>query len=224
LSDAAQTVPFVIVSRMRRTSSVPLLTFQALSVFVTFAGPSLIPVRSVVAAMVGAVAILTIRQAFRVGAPPWPKGPAMDAFSAALGAVLFSMLCQIGTHHYMGTVSTLDCGTGAFLLMFSASTLWAPEVVGRPPLGRRMVYLTACAAWATVMAFPASALSDFATGAMIANRIADGSLSAEHAWFAEAMVNVVTLAPITGVIGAMFLGVIRPCLAFGALQKAGSSR
>ena len=132
LSDAMRTVPFVLASQIRRTVSAPLLAFQAISVFVTFAGPSLTPVRSAVAATLAAVAILAVRQAYRLEAPQWPKGPAMDALAAASGAVLFSILLQIAMpRRDVAPVAALDSGAGALLLVFFANVLWASRVSGR---------------------------------------------------------------------------------------------
>ena len=221
LSDAVRTLPFVIVSRIRRTSSAPLLAFQAVSVFATFAGPSVMPIRMGVSAMVAAVAILAFRQAYRVDAPPWPKGPAMDAFAASLGAVLFSMLSEIGTRANVWLMmSALDSGAGAFLLVFCASVLWAPGVGDRPPLRRRVVYLAACAAWAAAINFPAHMFRDFAFDVLLANRIIGGpGVSPEHAAFAETVVSLVSLVPTAGVLGGISLCVARPRLALSRPQK-----
>jgi len=220
VSDAIRTVPYIIVSRIRRTSSAPLLAFQVASTFLTFAGPTLIPVPSAVAATTAAATMLMIRQAYRADSRQWPKGPAMDAFSAVLGSIVFSLLWQTGTRDAVSLIAALDSGTGAFLLMFAASVLWAPKPIARPGLRRRIVYLAACAVWATVLGVPASMFSGFATGALIENSAAAGSVSAGSALFPDTVVTVVTLAPIAGVIGAMFLCVTRPRLALGAFQHA----
>jgi hypothetical protein len=219
--DALLTLPFVIVSRIRRTSSAPLLAFQALSVFATFAGPSVMPTRMAVSAMVAAVATLAIRQAYRVHAPRWPIGPAMDAFAASLGAVLFSMLSGIGTRGNAWLVITaLDNGVGAFVLMFCASVFWAPGVVGRPPLRRRVVYLATVAAWAAAINFPAHMFRAFAFDMLLANGVIGGSgVSPQHVLLAETAVSLVSLVPTAAVLGAILLCVARPRLALGRPEK-----
>jgi hypothetical protein len=221
LRDAMWTLPFVIVSRIRRTSSAPLLALQAFCVFATFAGPWMIPVSIAVWAMAAAVAVLAIRQAYRVDAPRWPKGLAMDALAASLGAALFGMLSQIGTRANVWlAVDALDGGAGAFLLVFGASVLWAPGVVDRPPLRRRVVYLAACAAWATAINFPAHMLRDFAFDMMLANRIIGGpGVSPEHLLLAETAVSLVSLVPSAAALGAIFLCVAHPRLALGQPEK-----
>ena len=219
LKDAMRTLPFVIVSRIRRTSSASLLALQAFSVFATFAGPWMIPLPMAVSAMAAAVAILAIRQAYRVDTPRWPKGPAMDALAASMGAALFCMLPQIGAHVSVW-LGALDGGAGAFLLVFCASVLWAPGVVNRPPLRRRVVYLAACAAWATAINFPAHMFRDFAFDVLLANRIIGGpGVSPEHAAFAETVVSLVSLVPTAAVLGAISLCVARPRLALSRPQK-----
>ena len=233
LKDAMRTVPFVIVSRIRRTSSAPLLAFQALIVFATFAGPPLMPIRTAVSATVAAVAILALRQAYRVDAPSWPKGLAMDALTVSLGAVLFSILSVvlfsrlsvIGTRVDIWLVSALDCGAGAFVLLFCTKVLWATDVAGCPPLRRRVVYLAACAAWATVIAVPVSMFAGFAAGVLMENHIIGGpGVTPENVLFAQAVVAVMSFAPTAAVIGAMSLCAARPRLAFGVLQKTASAR
>ena len=219
LKDAMWTLPFVIVSRIRRTSSAPLLAFQAFSVFAAFAGPWMIPIPMAVSAMVAAVAILVIRQAYRVDAPRWPKGPAMDALAASMGAALFSMLPQIGAHVSVW-LGALDGAAGAFLLVFCASVLWAPGVVDRPSLRRRVVYLATCAAWATAINFPAHMIRAFAFDMLLANRIIDGpGVLPEHVLLAETVVSLVSLVPAAAVLGAIFLCVARPGLALSRPQK-----
>jgi hypothetical protein len=221
LKDATLTLPFVIVSRIRRTSSAPLLAFQALSVFATFAGPWMIPIPMAVSAMAAAVAILAIRQAYRVDASRWPKGPAMDALAASLGAVLFAILSEIGTRGSRWLmIDALDCGAAAFLLLFCASVLWTSDVIGRPPLRRRVVYLAVCAAWGTLIGFVASMSRDFAFDVLLANRIIGGpGVSPEHAAFAETVVSLVSLVPTAAVLGAISLCVARPRLALSRPQK-----
>ena len=225
LRDAMRTLPFVIVSRIRRTSSAPLLAFQAFCVFATFAGPWMTPIPMAVSAMAAAVAILAIRQAYRVDAPRWPKGLAMDALAAALGAALIGILSQIGTRANVWlAVDALDGGAGAFLLVFGASVLWAPGVVDRPPLRRRVVYLAACAAWATAINLPVNMFRAFAFDVLLANRIIGGpGVSPEHVLFAETVVSLVSLVPNAAVLGAIFLCVARPRLALSRPQKTASA-
>ena len=223
LKDAMWTLPFVIVSRIRRTASAPLLAFQAFSVFAIFAGPWMIPIPTAISAMAAAVAILAIRQAYRVAAPRWPKGPAMDALAASIGAALFSVLPQIGAHVSVWP-GALDGGAGAFLLVFCSSVLWAPGVVNRPPLRRRAVYLATCAAWATAINFPAHMFRDRAFDMLLANRIIGGpGVSPEHVLLAETMVSLVSLVPTAAVLGAMVLCVARPRLALSRPQKTAPS-
>ena len=206
--DAVRTVPFVLASRIRRTSSAPVLASQAVCVLVNFVDRSMVSVATAIAASATAVAILGLRNAYRVTQPQWPKAPAMDALVAMPVALLVHQVLNVTIGQPFRPMYAFVNATQAFLLLFAAGVLCSPRLVGAPAIGRRVVYILACLTWATVAALVAVVFTGFASGLLFVLMFRVGG-SGTNPTLASVTGTLWSLAPVAGALIAVFL-----CAAF----------
>ena len=85
--EALTTIPAVVASRIRRTSSVGLLAMQAIGVCVAFWKSTPSGLVEMVTSAAGALIMLVARDAYRSSVQAWPRTAAIDALAAVAGAV-----------------------------------------------------------------------------------------------------------------------------------------
>ena len=102
--EALTTIPFVVASRIRRTSSVGLLTLQVIGVCVGFWTSTPSGLAEMATAAAGALIMLLARDAYRGSVQAWPRTAAGDVLAAVAGAV--------AVQGVLAAVAHSSCDTG----------------------------------------------------------------------------------------------------------------
>jgi hypothetical protein len=205
IADVVRSVPFLVASRIRRTTLVPLLASQGLCVLVNFVDRSLTSVMTALAAAASAATVLALRNAYRVRTPQWSQSPAMDALVAMPIALTVHQILTVAAGQEFRPMYDFVNATQSFLMLFALGVLWSPHVLDKPAIGRRLMYIVACLAWCTLLAAVAAALTGFATGLVVTLMTSSAVSLGTRLTFAWVIGRIWDVAPVAGALLAVFV-------------------
>ena len=171
--EALTTIPAVVASRIRRTSSVGLLAMQAIGVCVAFWKSTPSGLVEMATSAAGALIMLVARDAYRSSVQAWPRTAAIDALAAVAGAVAVQgVFAAVANASSFNPPIVLGNSLAAFFLVFVPRVLSGRGAVSMPPVRDRVRFVLVSLVWAAVFAVAASvvvgAVSGLLFGAMAA--------------------------------------------------------
>ena len=186
--EALTTIPFVVASRIRRTSSIGLLTLQVIGVCVGFWTSPPFGLAEMTAAAAGALIMLLARDAYRGSVQAWPRTAAGDVLAAVAGAVAAqAVLAAVAHSSSFNPASVLGNSLDPFFLVFVLRVLLGRGAVSLPPIRARVRFVFVSLAWSVVFAVAASAVVGAASVFLFATMDARGmSPAGDHVlmtWF-----------------------------------------
>jgi hypothetical protein len=207
--EALTTIPFVVASRIRRTSSVGLLAIQAICVSVGFWGETSSGLAETAIAAVGAIIILLARDAYRGRDLEWPRTAAVDALAAVSGAV-FGYVVLAGPSGLNATIALSDsfAAFDSFVLIFAVRLLSTRAAVVVPPIRDRIRFVLVSLAYSAVFAVAASMVVGLLSGFLFAAMAAkSGHPDVDHV-LASSVGRIWAVTPVVADVIALALCIV----------------
>lgn len=139
--EALTTIPVVVGSRIRRTSSVGLLAMQVIGVCIGFWTSTPSGLVEMASAATGALVMLLARDAYRGSVHAWPWTAAGDALAAVAGAVAAQgVFAAVASPSSFSLSIVLANGVAAFFLVFVLRVLSGRGAVSMPSIRDRVLF------------------------------------------------------------------------------------
>jgi hypothetical protein len=204
--EALTTLPFVVASRIRRTSSIGLLTLQVIGVCVGFWTSSPSGLAEMTAAAAGALIMLLARDAYRGSVQAWPRTAAGDALAAVAGAVAAQVaFAMVANPSSFNLWIVLGNSLAAFFMVFTLQVLSGRGNGSIVPVHDRVRFVVVYAVWSAVFAAAASAVVGGASGLLFAAMVTRGMHPAADHELMASIGRIWATTPTVAIVGALAL-------------------